>query len=346
MKLRVFLCLAALLLASSCAYSGSTFPFPDIHSGLSNGIGFGYAILPVRNGWFEGKVAWFLKLRDTPTAVCIDLDYRFRYPKLASAIGNGAGTVYQVTNFQQGPVFSSRPGRSDYSGIWEVVYITWKKGVQKRPIISHLDLPPPTQADYKPSGIVVDRTIVAIGPLFEAFYSKPDGTYIMPQVGNVFMNPPRVSIPGFFVYGQDKTTRGLVLGIVQILDIADPDMAALFQANYAPALAQVDADNVQNMWAQDWRVMPPVPPGQNPVVDEIDYLFLSNPPRDVHNFDYSPVKDLTLLARTTLPAYTVVQSPAYLQQLLADGALVPTGPPVRINAPMVGADFLRTSNRF
>ncbi len=336
MKLRVLLCLIGVLVISTGANAGNTWPFPRNRYGTEDGVGNTVVQKPLFKGFYEGQPAWFIKIPGA-TGICLDLDYRYRYPILASAIGSGAPIVYRVLNYNQGPVFSTRPGESDYSGIWEVVYITWKEGVTRRPIVSAMDLPSPTEADYESTGIVVDRPIIAIGELFEAYYSENDGTYFLPQILQLFKNPPAVYLPAWYVWAQVKTTKTVMLGIVLIPDVGDADMAALLQANYAPALNDVDPANVQNMWAQDWRVAPPPTLYQFPVFDEIDYLASPQTGQTMHNYDYGPVKDLTLYMRATVPPYSILQTPDFVQMLLSSTALQPTGAPVRINAPMVYA---------
>lgn len=347
--------LAALLLTSCAFAGGNTFPFPNQTWGFANGVGLGDAEFPLLQGWFEGQLAWYIPVIGTGVlpfdsfdsvgpwlAPNLDLDYRFRYPLLSSAIGSGAGLMYVVQNFQQGPVFSAAPGEADYSGIWQVVYIKWKAGASKHPIISDLDLPSGAEATFTFTDIVVDRPIVALGKLDGPWYPGPPGTYRLKQVIGYDPKLKTIELPVWGVYGQDTTTKQPLIAEVIIPDVADPTLAAILQANLAPGLADVDSANVQKFWVQDWTIPPPVPPFQLPIVERSDNLLQLGPMLGglKRNPEFTPVMDFTLLMRTGLPPYVVVNNPTLLQSLLGTG-FVEIGSPIRINAPMLISVELR-----
>lgn len=344
--------LAVFLAASSAFCAGNTFPFPNQMWGFEDGMGLDCQEFALLQGWFEGQLAWYipvigaLPVPNDSAAICLvpnlDMDYRCRYPLLASAIGGGAGLMYVVTNFQQGPVFSAAPGEADYSGIWQVVYIKWKPGAAKRPIISDLDLPSGAEATFTFTNIAVDRPIVALGKLDGPWSPAPAGRYRLPQVLDYDPKYKTVVLPVWLVYGQDETTKQPLIGEVIIPDVADPALAAILKANVAPGLAAIDADNVQKFWVQDWTIAPAVPPFQLPIVERSDNLLqcLSSIEMLNRNRDFTPVMDFTLLMRTGLPAYVVVNNPTLLQNLLGTG-FVEIGSPIRINAPMLESFELR-----
>lgn len=348
-RLLVMLLVAGLLAAMCCSVcsAGSTFPFPNIMFGSTDGLGDALAEFRLQQGWFAGDVAWFIQvqgfalerhfLRDYLNT---DLNYQLRYAKLGSAIGAGSNMMYVVLNYQQGPVFAAMPGDSGYSGLWQVVYITWKRGVTKRPIISALDLPTTSEADYNETNIVVDRPIMAIGKLGGPWQPAPEGSYRCPQVWDYDVRDKVVLLPGWFVYGQREKTRQVTISLVIIPDVADPDLARLLRANYAPGLADVDAENTQSLWVQDWTKQPAPPPFQFPITEQIDN-FASNlmAPDVEHNPAFSPVMDFTLLERDTLPASTIVNNPTTLGIYLppTGTGFLPVGSPVRVNAPIYGS---------
>jgi len=345
--------LAVMLAQPGAIAAGNTFPFPNQMWGLADGVGFSNVALPLQQGWFDGNLAWYVPVIGIPPMSHtlrfqpnLDLDYRYRYPKLTSAIGIGAGQMYIVQNFQQGPVFSSKPGNGDYSGLWQVIYVVWKAGITPRPITSALDLPTAAEADQIMTDIVVDRPIVAIGPLGGPWNPEPPGSYRLKQV--IAYNPAdkTILLPYWFVYGQDLTTRQPLIAVVLVTDVADLGLAETLKANYAPALALVDAGNTQRFWVQDWTIQPPPPPLQLPIVEWSDNFIFDVVTKAItlkRNALFTPVMDLTLLTRTNLPAYVVVNNPIFLQRLLppAGNGFLPSINPVRINAPMLISEDLK-----
>jgi hypothetical protein len=341
--------LAILAAAPSAFGAGNTFPFPNQMWGVIDGVGIDDQTFPLQQGWFEGQLAWYIPVIGAAVEAYdsgalgfqanLDLDYRYRYPLLSSAIGSGAGLMYIVQNFQQGPVFSAAPGQADYSGIWQVVYIKWKPGAAKRPIISDLDLPSGSEATFSFSDLVVDRPIVALGQLGGPWFPGPPGTYRLPQVTGYDPIHKAIELPAWYVYGQDTTTKQPLIGAVIIPDVADPTLAAILKANVAPGLAAVDPANVQKFWVQDWTILPPVPPLQLPIVERSDNLlqWVRKTETLKHNFEFTPVMDFTLLMRTGLPPYVVVNNPTLLQNLLPPfgSGFAVEGSPSRINAPML-----------
>jgi len=344
--------LAVILAQPSAIAAGNTFPFPNIMWGLDDGVGDVVVTLPIIQGWNDGDLAWYIPTigfppgtRDFIVQPNLDLENRYRFLKLSSAIGNGAGLMYVVLNFQQGPVFSSRPGDIDYSGLWQVVYIKWKFGVTPRTILSDADLPTVDEAYTVFTDTVVDRPIVAIGQLKNPWYPASPGKYRLKQV--VDFDPARkmVLISAWLVYGQDPNTKQPQIGVMLIPDVANRALANTLQANYAPALALVDPDNTQSLWVQDWTLPPPLPPFQFPIAEVTDNHFTEgmNGFNHKHNPQFSPVMDFTLLMRTGLPPYVVVNNLTFLQNLIPPigSGFSFIGSPIRINAPMLLSEDLK-----
>lgn len=350
--------LAVLFTVSGAFASGNTFPFPNQKWGLTDGVGLDDEYFPLLQGWFQGQLAWYIPvigvvpyLQGIQFQPNLDLDPRFQYPRLKSAIGNGARLMYLVQNFQQGPVFSTAPGQGDYSGIWQVVYVKWKAGATVRPITSALNLPTLAEATFTFTNVVVDRPIVALGPLGGPWYPAIPGSYRLKQVIDYDPLHKWVELPVWFAYSQDLTTKQPLIEALIIPDVADPDLANVLGANVAPGLSLVDPANTQKFWVQDWTKQPPVPPFQAPITEFSDNLFsplmlpwLFTPFQ--RNPAFTPVMDFTLLLRTGLPAYVVVNNPTLLKKLLppTGSGFAFEGNPIRINAPVIESEELRFLN--
>lgn len=339
-----------LTVSCGCSWGANTWPFPNAKSGVANGIGDSYMSIPMYQGWYEGQVAWHVYAAlyhiyyDANWAQMpnVDLDYRVRYTRLTGTIGKGANLMYVVLNYNQGPVFSTRPGNDDYSGLWQVVYIKWKPGVARRPIISHLNLPLPTEADITPTNIVVDRPIVAIGRLGGPWLPAPPGTYRIKQARGYDPYGKRISLPVWFVYSQEYVGKQPQVSVLLITDVADEDLATLLKANVAPGLNLVDVEDTQPFWVQDWTLPPAVPPFQLPVIVQCDFLHVfGSDVRIGHNFNFTPVMDFIPLERKTLPQYVVVNNPTLMWRLIVEGRFEPVSEPMRINAPVLVSVDLR-----
>ncbi len=231
--------------------------------------------------------------------------------KLSSALTSGAPLMYWVLNYQQGPVFSSRPDLADYSGLWQVVYIRWKFGVMPRPITSHLNLPTAAEADFIPTAVVVNDPIMAIGPLGGPWTPAPTGTYRIRQALSYNLYAKTIELPAWSAFGRDPVHRTVLQNQFLITDVSDPVLAELLLTNYAPGLNDVPDTDTQKIWIFDWTQDPAPPPGQLPVLENII--------RNINGLnvdkDYSPVMQLNLLRRVTLPPQ-VFSNPEYIQSLL------------------------------
>ena len=321
-------------------------PFPNLHFGTHPSVGDTAEYFPFFQGWNDGKLAWFIVGFDTNNIRTTQwlLPNKGLVPKLTSLIGNAAKPVYVVQGYQQGPVFSARPGEADYSAIWQVIYVKWKPGVTPRPIISDSNLPNASEADQIVTDIVIDLPIIAIGPLGGPWHPAPAGSYRMKQVIDYDPYRKLVTIPLWYAWARDRSSAfflgSTILRVtagVMITDVADPTLAALIGANLAPGLNAADAANTQRFWVQDWRLLPPPPPHQFAVLEFLPNFLGRNPGNLNDDFDFSPVMDMVLLQRTGLPAYVVVNNPTFLQSLLPPSGtgFAATGTSIRINATPV-----------
>ena len=337
--------LVAALTPASVYAAGNTYPFPNAKWGLADGVGDGYVWNDFFQGWYQGDLAWYI-LRNGSNDIRTNqwVEFRSLFPKLGSAIGHGANPVYVVLNFQQSPVFSSAPGNATYSGLWQVFYITWNAGVTPRTITSDLALPLPAEASIVATTIVIDRPIVAIGPLGGPWTPAPPGSYRIPQAVAYDQYDREIQLPFWKVFAQDKIRRTAMIAELLIPDVADAGLATLLKANYAPGLALMDPANTQNFWVFDWTVLPPVPPGQLPIIVNLPN-YEGNFGRMNDNYDFSPIMDFTLVIRTGLLPYVVVNNPTFLKNLLppplGNGFVTPVGTPVLINAPVFNSYKLR-----
>lgn len=263
---------AAMLSLMGCIVGFPTEQFPAARKGLRARVGQGLVVVKMNMGWYAGQQAWFITWDSNKLERCnMDL---FRMvvpspvPKLSSAIGGGAAPLYVVTNFNQGPVFSTRPDLDDYSGLWQVFYITWNKGVTPRPINSVDNLPGEDEAAIQETDIVKNCPIMAIGPLNGCNWTPaPEGTYRIKQGLWVDVKTKTIVLPSWATFTQDPITRTIYQTEVLITDSNDPQIAELLECNLAPAMSQIDPADTQRLWIFDWMNPPFSPPGQLPIME-------------------------------------------------------------------------------
>lgn|GEM_PF-828489 len=317
-----------------------TNPFPGISYGFNNRVGDGLVWVQLERGWVLGVEAWYacfatnnIRMAQTQTYTlapyCGYLVNRNANsvqsqpqsqpqsltlaPKLTSAIGAGAQPMYVVTNFNNhGPVFSTSPLTvAPYTGLWEVVYITWLPGVTPW-VITNTAAPPgappglplpdvqaifSSQAPGTPANpfavaTVLDCPIFAVGPISNPWFKPtscpPNPIYRIPQGVYLDYNKKRLLIPFWNVYCQDDITHAVSVRTVIIPDASDPTIAALVGANFAPTLASVPIPDRSNMfvfnWQQDINPDPEVIQllkvlaNQYPLVDDCPTVCAARPP--------------------------------------------------------------------
>lgn len=351
-----FLLLAGLLSLLSCSCSAAnTYPFPNMKWGLANGVGDATFVMPFFQGWYNGTQIWWILYFATndlyTTTQPPDLVNAGLFPKLISAadlsanpaFDKGAKPLYKVLNFQQPPVFSTAPGNADYSALWQMVYVTWNAGSTPVALMSEADvLAAQASGDVtlQVTNIVIDLPVIALGPLGGPWWPAPEGGYRLQQV--VDYDPYRkfVVLPVWYFYGQITRSGNqnqlrigqVVVGFTFITDVADPALAEMLQANVAPGLNQVDAANTQRVWAQDWKLQPPPPPGEFPIMEWTPDYVNSHPRHLNTEYNFSPIMNLLTYQRVTIPPYTIINNPRFLQMLFGSGAVAPVDDLGRINA--------------
>lgn len=322
-----------------------------------------YEVFGMNQGWANDDLVWYVctdssDIRTSCTKYFLSTIYWWSItyaPRLSEALPNVA-TVYVVKNVSQGPVFSALPGDPTYSGLWKVVYITFKQGFA-RPVTNALPagmgnpqgLPPISEADYSPADpndatIVIKCPIVATGQLGGPWVSSP-GRYRIPQ-GKVEPNYAALKViwlPFWYVYCQDPITKRPGVRRIIVPDAYDPPalpdadkLVPKLGANDSPGLALIPLAAVQRLyWLQG-----PQPVNQYPILQACpsDPFF----PCKNSNMDYSPVEQVTVLDRL-IPPSSVINNPLTAERLrsagllpliresqLIDGAVIPELPPVII----------------
>jgi hypothetical protein len=229
-------------------------------------------------------------------------------------------------------VFSTAPGESDYSGLWQVICVTWSAGVTPRTVASTdpaspdnpLGMPDRSEASIIETGVVLDCPILALGLLGGQWYPGAPGVYRIPQGLEYGFGPVTrwISLPHFRVFAEDPTTKARLIADVLITDVADEDLADLIGANHAPGLDSMPVAGVQAFWVTNG----PKPPTQAPVIQYDPTWSVPN-----LNPNYTPVMDYITLDRH-IPVNTVVRTPSQLGMYLANGRLTPAGAGIRIKA--------------
>jgi len=339
----------ALLLSISAVCSGAVLPFPKVDRSSYDQ----FEVFGMNQGWANDDLVWYIctdssDIRTACTKYFTSTIYWWSItfaPRLTEALPD-VETVYIVKNVSQGPVFAALPGDATYSGLWKVVYITFKPGFA-RPVTNALPagignpqgLPPIGEANYSPADpdnatIVIKCPIVATGVLDGPWQSAP-GRYRIPQ-GKVepnYASLKAIWLPFWYVYCQDPLTKRVSVRRIIVPDVFDPPalpdadkLAPKLGANDAPGLALIPLAAVQRFnWLQG-----PQPLSQLPVMEACP----SNPyyPCLNNNPDYSPVSQVTVLNRL-IPASSVINNPRTVDKLRTGGLL----PLVRENQIIDGA---------
>lgn len=327
--------LVLLLLAGSAFGAGGAFPFVSARSGIQDGVRDGSIDVSYYQGYYENELVFFI-YGNASALSCQqytnpDLTLPTRLLRMESAIGHGANPMYVVLNYSQGPIFSSKPGNADYSGLWQVFYITWKKGAAYRPIRSVTDLPDASEATITTTNIVVDRPIVAVGRF------GPTNQYRIKQALGFNMADRTVRMPVWAVYSENYTRKRPLVSYIMVADVADPGLAKLLKANLAPGLGEVMPEDAQSLYMQDENEEPIPPPFQLPILDQTNSILSTSDRAVYHNPNFTPVMDITLMERANLPLFVVVNNPIYLHHLLEPsvGGFVLTTSPGRIKGSVL-----------
>ena len=332
--------------------------FPNVNpSGLVQ-----YAPFHMFQGWENDQLAWYIATdaSDQQTA-CETINFTGKLlpwelnfaPALAN-VASQVANVYVITNLNQGPVFTSVPGGATYSGLWQVVYVTYNPGVQKHyvknnglfdPVLNPTGLPSIYDATYSTLNkaglpVVVKFPIVAVGPLGGPWTPSIPGEYRIPQakVEPNYAYSKVIYLPFWQVYCMDPVTKKSCLRPVAIPDAFDPDGLPLadqlvpkLKANSAPGLAEIDQSLTQPFY---WQ-LGTQPLSQFPILHACPTEYVD--PCYNKNYAYIPVETVVVLQRNVppLPASTIITNEPLLLQFLGNGLLTQIRASQIINATVL-----------
>jgi len=352
--------LVAVLLAST-SYGGPVvkiigepFNFPNINPCDK----VQYTPFLMNQGWENGQLVWYICTDASDaqlasqtsflpiTQFTIQLGITFSNPiNFAPRLANLAGQVpivYFVTGQPQ-PVFTALPGDSMYSGLWQVVFVTFKPGVTRHcvnntepfdPFTNPTGLPSTADATFTTTNraglpVVVKYPIVAVGPLGGPWKPAPGNTtlYRIPQ-GKVceksYTYTKIIFLPFWNVYCQDPITRRVEVRQIVIPDACDPPGTPLADqlvpklgANDSPGLCLIDPMDMQNFY---WQIGPQ-PLNQFPILQHCPPGFMAV--CQTVDLDYIPVERVIVLQRNVppLPQSAVITNEPVLLNFLAHGCL-------------------------
>ena len=200
--------------------------------------------------------------------------------KMTNVPTTAAPVMYVVTNFNNnGPVFTAAPhplGAASYTGLWTVVYVTWRGGTTPHVITNAFaenvvtnptGLPPtgvggtvdyttsiggtplvPIAPPYPPLTLVgpftrVDAPIFATGPISSPWLRPTSSVspyiYRIPQGQTVNTYTKILTVPFWYVYCRSELTHAITINRVVIPDTSNAALATLIGANLAVNLALV-----------------------------------------------------------------------------------------------------------
>lgn len=345
--LLLFAVVAMLLASASFASYGYSpiFNFPNVNSFDK----VQYAPFQMKQGFEDKQLAWFIctDASDQQIACQTQQNGVFEWglnfaPRLADLAGQVA-IVYVVTNLQQGPVFTAVPGDPTYSGLWQIIYVTFKPGVLKH-CINNAD---PFDATTNPNGlpstsdaiftttnkagnpIVVKYPIVAVGPLGGPWQPAPGNSslYRIAQ-GKVDVDYTRTKIiylPFWNIYCQDPINKHVSVRQMAIPDAFDPaglpvadQLVPKLGANDAPGLGLINQMDTQAFY---WQ-LGPQPMNQYPILQDCPDGWSAS--WNI-NLDYTPVETVVVLQRNVPPMAqsTVITNEPVLLDFLFEGCLTP-----------------------
>ena len=303
-------------------------------------------------GWQSNHLVWFISVATNdfkyssnarwPESWSVTNIYPPKFtPRLTAALTvapdglSAARPVYVTLNQNQAPVFSTVPGQDDYSGLWQVCIVQFRRGSERgitnaQPASStnKNGLPSSEEADIIWTNTVLDMPILAVGSLGGVWKSSLTD-YRIPQAVSYDMtaNPKLIELPLYSFVSQDPATSRRVTSDVLITDAEDPAIAAELGANLAPGLARMPKGSAQHIWT----FIGPNPPGQMPLIDEFPCWAYPNT-----NPFYTPIAEVVSLTRN-IPQNTVVGTNVLLKLLLNNGRLKPAGDSSILNAPVAYA---------
>lgn len=359
---RLLLLIAAIALLSAAVsmaspVMGKLLNFPNVNpNGFTQ-----FTPFLMRQGWENNQLTWFIATDSSDQQIACETQGSIEKtlwginfsPALANLTGQ-VPLVYVITNLNQGPVFTAVPGDPTYSGIWQVVFVTFNTGVTKH-IVTNADafdpmtnpngLPSMTDATYRllnhaGEPIVVKYPIVAIGQLGGPWTPSIPGEYRIPQ-GKVMTDYTRtktVWLPFWQIYCRNPITKRVHVQAIVVPDAFDPpglpfadQLVPKLGANPSPGLGLINQMFTQPFYQQ----LGPQPLNQFPILHacpEFEYRPCQN-----FNFDYIPLETVVVLQRNfpMLPASTVITNEPTLLLLEGKGLLTPVRSSQIINGSVI-----------
>lgn len=345
-SLLLLIVLGAVLLAS--ASYASILPFLNIFN-FPNVNPFDevqYAPFQMKQGFENKQTVWFICTDASDQQIACStvqegvfedgLNYA---PRLANLAGQ-VPIVFVVTGQTQ-PVFTALPGDPTYSGLWQIVFVTFKPGVVRHcvnntqpfdPVTNPTGLPSSADATFVATNkaglpIVVKYPVVAVGALGGPWFPAPAGRYRIPQ-GKVdvddYTRTKILFLPFWNIYCQDPITHHVDIRQIVIPDACDPaglpvnmQLVKLLKANNAPGLCLLNPADTQNFY---WQ-LGPQPINQFPILHACPSDWV--PACKNFNLDYTPVETVVVLQRNVppLPQNAVITNEPVLLDFLSDGCL-------------------------
>lgn len=347
--------LAALLSSTSVVAIGYyTFNFPNVNPRDT----YQYVPFQMKQGWEEGQLAWYICTDASDQQIACQQQFPLAAnstlqlnglgcfntlnfaPRMAELAGQVA-VVYFVTGQPQ-PVFTALPGDPVYSGLWQVVFVTFNPGVARHCVNNTDPYDPATNPNGLPSAadatfsvlnnagnpVVVKYPIVAVGPLGGPWQPAPGNTtiYRIAQ-GKVFTDyaySKVIFLPFWNIYCSDPITRRMCVHQIVIPDACDPpglpledQLVPKLGANSAPGLCLIDPADTQAFY---WQIGPQ-PINQYPILQDCPSFDVC--PCRNYNYDYTPVETVVVLQRNVppLPLSAVINNEQTLLDFLAAGCL-------------------------
>lgn len=359
---RLLLLIAALALLSAAVGAAPLNPllykFPS-----TNPMGLvQYTPFQMFQGWENNQLTWYIATDSSDQQIACETALfsggrapdEFNFAPALSSLAGQVATMYVIVNLNQGPVFTDVPGGLTYSGLWQVVFVTYNPGVDKHyvknaapfdPVLNPYGLPSNTDATFTTLNkaglpIVVKFPIVAVGPLGGPWAPSIPGEYRIPQ-GKVQPNytyTKQIFLPYWQVYCKDPVTKRVCLRSVAIPDAFDPiglpvsdQLVPKLGANSAPGLGLINQALTQPFY---WQIgIQPLT--QYPILHACTNENL--PPCYNNNYDYIPVETVVVMQRNVppLPASTIINNEQLLLQFLGSGFLTQIRASQIINATVI-----------
>ncbi len=305
-----------------------------LHPNESGPTGFVY-----RKAWYNKQVVYYVPFASSDAALSNMLSFRTQLavpvygyrlvlytPSLRCVLDKDVlGDVYYV-QCGQTVVFSTEPGRQDYTPLWRTHYLEWKIPANKSPVNSEAEV----------LAAINDGRLVHVWPIsvLDATIVRNSQGALIKQACGLDTVRQNVLLPAYNLASGSFSGFGgweFETAVIVLTEASDQDVAQRTGAYYVPALRQA-ADCANNVYAfvDPTPPKPPLPIGQLPVLEE-DIAFLGGLQS---NLDYSPLQLWRLMDRKNLSPAATVRSSFQMLDLLNRGIIdiVATQHPIVTNS--------------